>query len=876
MKKVAIKEFIKKNSVAILLSVCLPILIMTVVYYLRGIYPGSSLSIMASDSYSQYSVFHASFKNVLEGKQSIFYTWSGSLGLNYWALAAYYLNGIFTPLVGLFSSGNIPDALYFLTLIKFGAMGLSFWVFAHNTYKLNRWLTVSLSVAYALMSYAVGYSEVIMWLDTFVYLPLIILGVHRLMDKQKPVLLFISYLALFLSNFYMAFMVGVFSFLYFIARLFTDPKRYKNSVIPYLITSFLAGGASMVTILPTIIDLATNGEGLNTFDKWLTVDTGAWDFVAKSLVGVYDTSQYQSMPFIYIGLIPLIFCIYYFVSKQIPLKNKVLYGILLLFLMASVYIYPLNLLWHGMHAPYMFLFRFSFLISFLMILLAGYGLEVVSKEEINRFTNIVLTVVAVFILFLLVSNKKRYGIISTESLIITIALLVIYLAIWLVYYHKPKMQKAVMLMLFVFMLGETAFNSYMMILGINSDWGYVSRDYYTDGQKDIEKLVAQTESENDTFYRMENLNTTTINESFKYGYHGVKMFSSIRNRHSSQYLNSLGFRSLGTNLIIDYSNNTLLADTLLGMKYNISSDKGFNKFGYKKVGKSGDFTLYENQYALPLGVMTDKGIYKKDAVKNQTELFNHLTETSETYFSFGDAPIIESDNVEITENRDTIDLGEAEAGYKRSLKFLVTVPAKSQGYLSLVPLDLATYGKVNVHFSIDGNKRASGLTDTGQYYDLGYYEETTSVEVSVDFINGPQNITIYRPEAVFLNTEKFAEETKKMQEKAIDFTVDGRQANAEVSLDEDQVLLTTIPYDKGWKAYIDGEKVEITTFKDAFLSLKIPKGQHEIQFVYLPQGFAIGASLFVGCILLFILFVYIIQRKKQKNGLTIQQGESRK
>nr|WP_239644722.1 YfhO family protein [Enterococcus crotali] len=299
--KQKIKKFVKINGVAMLLSFCIPIVVMGVSYYLVGIYPGSQTTILASDSFTQYANFHASFNNVLHGKQNIFYTWFGSLGLNYWAFMAYYLNGVFTPLIAFFDNVHMPDALYFLTLIKFGASGLAFWIFAHNTFKVKQWVTIGLSISYALMSYAVGYSEVIMWLDTFMYLPLVILGINRLMDQRKPTVLFLSYLLLFLSNFYMAFMVGVFSFLYFLVRTLTDGKRYKKRIKDYLLTSLLAGGASMVTILPTIFDLSNNGERLTKINTLVTPDVGVWDLVAKNLVGVYDTSKYQSMPFIYVG-----------------------------------------------------------------------------------------------------------------------------------------------------------------------------------------------------------------------------------------------------------------------------------------------------------------------------------------------------------------------------------------------------------------------------------------------------------------------------------------------------------------------------------------------------------------------------------------------
>lgn len=79
----------------------------------------------------------------------------------------------------------MPDALYFLTLLKIGAAGLAFWFYAKSSFKLPNWSRVALSTTYALMSFAIAHSEIIMWLDAFVYLPLIILGINRVMDQKK-------------------------------------------------------------------------------------------------------------------------------------------------------------------------------------------------------------------------------------------------------------------------------------------------------------------------------------------------------------------------------------------------------------------------------------------------------------------------------------------------------------------------------------------------------------------------------------------------------------------------------------------------------------------------------------------------------------------
>ena len=295
-----IKAFCKQNKTYMLASFFIPLLLMAIIYLTIGIFPGSSRSVLASDAFSQFSNFHASFRNVLLGKQSIFYTWHASLGLNYLALISYYVGGFFTPLLLFFPNQWMPDALYFLTLLKIGSAGLAFWFYAKHTFKLNQWHHVTLAICYALMSFVTAHSELIMWLDAFVYLPLIIWGINRLLDEGKPKLLFVSYFMLFFSSFYMGFMIGIFSVLYFIACLLSQWHMYKKRIIPYGITSLLAGGASMIIILPAVLDLRTNGEELTQITTFKTAATSWLDFFIKNMIGVYDTTKYGSIPFIFV------------------------------------------------------------------------------------------------------------------------------------------------------------------------------------------------------------------------------------------------------------------------------------------------------------------------------------------------------------------------------------------------------------------------------------------------------------------------------------------------------------------------------------------------------------------------------------------------
>ena len=86
-----------------------------------------------------------------------------------------------------------------------------------------------------------------------------------------------------------------------------------------------------------------------------------------------------------------------------------------------------------------------------------------------------------------------------------------------------------------------AINTSGMVRGILNDWNYASRSLFTDPYPSIKQLVDQADKDNETFFRLENLDPVSSNDSINYGYSGVSMFSSIRNRNSSSYLDKLGF-----------------------------------------------------------------------------------------------------------------------------------------------------------------------------------------------------------------------------------------------------------------------------------------------------------------------------------------------
>ena len=78
------------------------------------------------------------------------------------------------------------------------------------------------------------------------------------------------------------------------------------------------------------------------------------------------------------------------------------------------------------------------------------------------------------------------------------------------------------------------------------------------------------------------------------------------------------------------------------------------------------------------------------------------------------------------------------------------------------------------------------------------------------------------------------------------------------SNESDKLLFTSIPYEAGWEAWIDGQKVEIQAYQDAFLSIPISAGQHRIELKFDPPGLKSGIVLSVAGALMYVILSFVI------------------
>lgn len=115
-----------------------------------------------------------------------------------------------------------------------------------------------------------------------------------------------------------------------------------------------------------------------------------------------------------------------------------------------------------------------------------------------------------------------------------------------------------------------------------------------------------------------------------------------------------------------------------------------------------------------------------------------------------------------------------------------------------------------------------------------------------------------------------AEQFKKDALKRIDdgvsqFSVNKKGFTAISTFDSERLVMFSVPFDKGWSAYIDGEEVGIEKINGGFMALRVPSGISEISFEYHTPGATAGIILTIAGVLIsaaYIAYFRLFSRRK--------------
>ncbi len=383
MKKNNIKKFMSKDIdnekikrvVLYILSFFIPIVVIIGVFIERKVYPFGVNTYLPVDAYGQYVPFLQYFRELFLGNSSMIYSLSKSLGGEMYGLFAYYLMSPYNFITLLFSKENVTLAYEIILVLKTASCGVTF-IYYLNRKRKVKFSNLAFSVMYSLSTYVITYGFNIMWLDGVILLPLVIAGIEDIVKNNKFMLYTISLILTLITNYYIGFMVCVFSAIYFIYFLLRGKlKSVKNVSKKVGIFAFCSICAVLITgalLIPVFVGLQ-NGRAEFSLDKFnLNKNFEITNLISKFFTNSFNIEEIknEAMPPIFCGVLANFLVILYFLNREIKLKEKLLsLGVLAIF-GVSFYLNGVNLLWTMGNISAWYIYRYSFMFIFMYIILA--------------------------------------------------------------------------------------------------------------------------------------------------------------------------------------------------------------------------------------------------------------------------------------------------------------------------------------------------------------------------------------------------------------------------------------------------------------------------------------------------------------------------
>jgi len=225
-----------KRGLLLSCSFLLPIFIMLFICCRLDVFPFGDRSLAVWDANAQYMDFLAYLKSILTGRSDLFYTFSKTLGGDIIGFFAYYLMSPFHLVVLFLSEAALPLAFAIIYILKISACSLTFQIYLNQRFGA-RWYSILFSVSYAFIGYNCVYGFNIMWLDAVMTLPLIILGLDRLVSHKKWLLYTLALAYGLITNYYIGFMLCITSVLYYGFSFFLRERERKKSLVVFLLSS---------------------------------------------------------------------------------------------------------------------------------------------------------------------------------------------------------------------------------------------------------------------------------------------------------------------------------------------------------------------------------------------------------------------------------------------------------------------------------------------------------------------------------------------------------------------------------------------------------------------------------------------------------------
>ena len=878
-------ESIPYKSIYYVLSFLFPFVILGTVFALHEVYPFGNRQILIFDFTDQYYPFLSDYWYKLREGKSLLWSWVAGAGIDYLPLMAYYLMSPLNLLTILFPHSWLRESLTLILLMKIGIAGLFFSIYLRYTYKQCDLLMSAFASLYALCAFTLGYYYNIMWFDTFALLPLVILGLQLLVREGKYRLYVISLALAVFTNYAVGYYVCIFVAIMFFGQCFIhrmDWHEFIRKLTLIAVCSIIALGLTALITLPAFSSLQSSGMYTNAssdFFKTLWLLRSFVDILGNIITFSLPAFHDIPLPYLYCGVISVLLASMFAGSSKVTLREKVVLLGTAAFLIISCNSNVLNYMWSGFIFNVGLPFRFSFLFSFLLVIMAFRAYTLI--EDMKKRDLMAMGIGAMFFLLMAAigSQGKQYVI---GSAILCVVYLLLFAFVTCAAGKKNAAFKLRILkyVLLAVVLTEVSTNSYIGVKTMNANDIHLrqlvdtrNRNMYPDRYDDMQLLLNMRQPDNTGFYRTELTVPFNKNDNFLYGYDGISFYSSTSSYAIARFMKGLGLFARDHTRVYWYSYNetTPLINAFLNMRYLICRDgnPADNGVFWGIAGESNGMLLLENKRYLPLGFMvneelTDYSHDENNPFISQNNLFRLATGLDGDLFTIIDA---------------TSESHEGLIVHRKALgNYSYALTSRTYGKLVWnykMPVNgmLYVYNNIDyVHVPIvfaNGNGLRiiyNSLLDeftNPHIFSAGRF--TQGDEVSI--IGGPVeskegNAVIY---AAYINQDLFDQGYALLADETLNLTkFTETEIVGNVTALKDGLLYISIPYQKHWKAFIDGVQSELLPVGGAMAAVRLSKGPHIIEFRYYNNSLTVGIIVSIISLVAFIALM-MLESIKSKN-----------
>lgn len=797
VESTSFKDKLKRISPYII-SILIAVSIFFISLYINKIAPFGKYTLAKNDAFYQYEPMLFNFiKSIQEGNLSMFSFLNG-LGNSFLFNYSYYLSSPLNILLLPFKSANTMFIAIITIKIIITAITTTFYALKKTNNKL---ISILISTAYIFSAWFLAYNQTIMWLDAFMMFPLFQYGLEKLLNENKTYIYIFSLAYIMISNFYIAWMICLYTLVYFIYHIFTTKKDISQKLKNFNTITF----ATMTTMLLSFFYIYITYD--NFMSIRLYINSTSDDYTTIPIINLLKsfltgnkilalTPDGKVFPNIALSLIFTISLLYYFLNKKIDKKERLKKLLVFIFIIVLLYSKTLNYIMNCFHVPVGYCFRYSFLISFFMIHLF--------IENYKTFENKIDKKVYIINILLLIILAIEFFTknIETKILIFNLVSLII-ITLLFIFYRKSKIYNIIFTTAIILEITASA------ILTLGSVMVDVSNELkYDTTTKDYREII---DYKSDTIPNL-NMNLYENRNTLIY-------FSSMQYNQVIMDLQTLGCNTDDKATITLCPNNQVFK-TILNIKTN-------NEYHLEKIYSTSknvtqialnDGNYFTNQnYLLKTLVNTDKDILIKQKLNStKKSKTSYKIKQDGTYY------------LKLKSIYQVITIGNNAYTFNKDL-----VKNKELNINEI---------KSSLHLELDLNKN--------DIIEISYPSEEDIEET----------LEVYR-----FNKEEFEKAYNILKENQIKYTsYSDNKIEGTINVDKEEIIFTSIPYDKHWRVTIDGKDAKTFPVLNSLLGIECNPGNHTIKIEYktnLTIPILISLTTFIG-----LITKIIIDKNKQKKS----------